>query len=70
MDREKPVIRCLIAYPRAFGHVYLSRQDTITLEEAESYKAMGFHVLSDPADEQAVTDWYREQQWWARNRWL
>jgi hypothetical protein len=70
VDTEKPTIRALIAWPRLHGHVFLSKQQTVTLEEAVDYKRLGFAVLVDPADERLLAEWERDQIWYNRRKWL
>jgi hypothetical protein len=70
VETEKPVIRCLIAYVTPWGHVILSKQITVPLEEVEEYKRLGFWAFYDFTDQKAVEDWYRDQLWCDRRRWL
>jgi hypothetical protein len=66
MDAQQPPeIYCLVAWPLWDGEVILSKQDRVTLEEAETYHVLGFLVLLDPESEQAYHEWRR----WSGSRW-
>jgi hypothetical protein len=70
VDTNKPVIYCLIAYPVAFGHVVFPRVCLVPLDEVEQYVALGFKAIYDPADQQALADWERDQRWFHRRNWM
>lgn len=66
MDDGAPEIYALIGYPLPEGgHVILSQQDLVTLEDAEMFHRLGWIVLVDPASEQAYYDWLR----WKMGHW-
>lgn len=65
MDAGVPQIYALIAYPLLNGEVILSRQDLVTLEDAEAFHQLGWIVLIDPVSEQAYHDWHR----WKMGHW-
>lgn len=56
---DRPDILALVGYPLAGGHVILTRQTLVSLEDAEMFHRLGFIVLIDPASEQAYHDWRR-----------
>lgn len=65
MDDGAPQIRAIVGYPLWGGAVILSKQDTVSLEDAEQYHLLGFVVLIDPADEDAFYAWQR----WRTSHW-
>lgn len=61
-DRERPVVRCLVALTFGSGHVF-RRTFHVRLENVPKYLSWGLSVVGpDPEDMIALATWEREQE--------
>lgn len=65
----KPALRGIAAYIMPDGKVYLSKLPTVSLDEAEQLHRLGWAVLIDPEDEQALARWEQMQRAQQRRKW-
>lgn len=59
---DRPVIRCLVAYPVPDGS-FVVWCVPVSLELAAESKTLGWQVLVDPASEIDLATWERVQRW-------
>ena len=63
---ERPVVRCLMAFPLSEGRV-CSITHLVDLEEAKQRKLEGWWLIGpDPADWSALQEWEAMQPWFKR----
>lgn len=62
----KPELYAIVGWPLAQGHVLLTKQERVTLDEAEMFHRLGFLVLVDPESESILARW---EQLNRRKRW-
>jgi hypothetical protein len=58
---DKPVIRCLVAYPYIEGD--FTEAAVVSLEVAAELAEKGWAVLVDPMTERDLAAWERVQRW-------